>query len=162
MAFGKDTFSAAGGAVSDLFAGFGNQAKAKGDLFEAENYDLASKLATQNAEYTEQSTGIKQAQNERTIYQSMGRTSADVAGAGFAASGSALDVMRDAASQGSLVKSVTEQQGEITEAGYKEQAQSYATMAEAARAAADAADNAGIGSFISSGLKGIAALATLA
>lgn len=161
MAFGSGTFSAAGGAVDSLFAGFAHQAKAKGDLFEAQNYDLASKLATQNAEYTETSTGIKQAQNARTIYQSMGRTSADVAGAGFAASGSALDVMRDAASQGQLVKSVTEQQGAITEAGYKEQAQSYSTMAEAARAAADAEGDAALGSFISTGIKGISALATL-
>jgi hypothetical protein len=162
MALGSSTFSAAGGAVSDLFAGFGLQAKAKGDRAEAQSYDLASDLATQNAEFTEQSTGIKEAQNARNIYKAMGTTAADVAGAGLADSGSALDIMRDNAQQGRLLQSVTEQQGAITEAGYKTQAQSYQIMSAAAREAADAADTAAIGSFISGGIKGISALATLA
>lgn len=161
MALGSGTFSAAGGAVDSLFSGFGHKAKAEGDLFEAKNYDLAAKLADQNALFTQQSTEIKEAQAQRSIYQTMGRTEADVAGAGLSASGSALDVMRDAASQGSLVKSVTSLQGQITEAGYKEQSQSYSNMAEAARAAADAENSAALGSYISAGIKGISALATL-
>lgn len=179
---GSSTFANLGGSVSDLFAGFGaiTQAdlkaqgldiQAQGDLAEAKNYDLAADLAGKNVQFTEASTAIKQAQNDRQIYQKIGGQQADVAAGGFASSGSALDLMADSAAQGRLVKSVTEQQGLITEAGYQEQQQSYLTMSAAARATAAGLENiadqtrdAGtlteIGDFISAGIKGVAAVAT--
>src|SRR5467141_1235979 len=96
---GPSTFSNLGGAGSDLFAAEGYRAKAKGDEFERENYQLAATYADQNEQYTEWATKIKGAQADRELYKSMGQTSADVAGAGFAASGSALDILRESASQ---------------------------------------------------------------
>lgn len=161
MAFGSSTFADLGGAVSDLFNSSAHKYKAQGDLIEAQNYDLASELATQNEKFTETSTAIKQAQLDRSIYQTIGGQQADVAGAGFAESGSALDLMRDSAAQGALTKAVAGQQGLITEAGYTEAAKSYSNMADAARMAASAENNASTGSIFTGAIKGVAALATL-
>ncbi len=148
--------------VSDIFAGFGAQSKAKGDLLEQQNYQLAAKYALQEAQFTKMSTAIQEQQLTRQVTKALGETTADVAGAGFAESGSALDILRESASQGALQKAVTAEQGLITEAGYKEQAQSYTNMAAAAGEAASAEKMAGIGDFITGGIKiatGMAALA---
>lgn len=110
--------------------------KAKGDLAEADNYDLASGLARQNEAYTEQSTRLQQYQLNRQVTQAIGGQQASVAGAGFASSGSALDIMRDSASQGALAHGTLAQQGVITEAGFEEQAKSFDTMSAAGRATA--------------------------
>jgi len=152
----------AAGAVSDLFAAEGHRYKAKGDLFEAENYDRASVLATQNEQFTEQSTAIKQSQLDRENYKMLGGQAADVGGAGLASSGSALALMHDSASQGALTKAVGAQQGLITEAGYKEQADSYTTMSKAARMAAEAENFAATGADITGALKGASAIAGIA
>jgi hypothetical protein len=162
VALGAATFTDLGGAVSDLFAASGDRAKAAGDRAEQQNYLLAEGLANQNEKFTETSTAIKQAQETRSLTQTIGGQQADVAGAGFAESGSALDLLRDSASQGALMKAVTGEQGLITEAGYKEQAASYANMANAAGMAADAEENAATGATITGAIKGVAALATLA
>jgi hypothetical protein len=161
MAFGGSTFSDISGAVGDLFAAEGHKSKAEGDRIEAQNYDLASGLALQNEKFTETSTAIKQSQLDRSIYQTIGGEQADVAGAGFAQSGSALDLLRDSASQGALTKAVAGQQGLITEASYTEQAQSYQNMSKAAKLAANAEDEAATGADITAGIKGAAAIATL-
>lgn len=132
--FGPTPFSASsaafgniGGAVSDLFASFGAFAKEKGDLLEGQNYQLAAAYADKEAQYTEWSTAIKQSQQDRELYKSLGQTTADVAGAGFASSGSALDILRESASQGAQARAVLGEQGLITEEGYKEQATPTAT-----------------------------------
>jgi hypothetical protein len=149
---GSRLFSGLGTAVSDLGGYFGAQAKSSFDIAEAGQYDLAAKLALQNEQYTKMSTDIQEAQANRELLMSTGRTSSEVAGAGFAASGSALDILRSSAAQGSLQKAVIGQQGLITEAGYKEQAQSYELMQQAANDAASAEKTAGIGSFIAGGI----------
>jgi hypothetical protein len=156
------TFSDVGTGVSDIFGGFADQTKAQGDRLEASNYRLAAQFADQNAVYTQWSTDIKEAQQTREITKSMGQTAADVAGAGFAAAGSALDILRESASQGALTKAVLNEQGLITQAGYKEQAASYNNMAQAADMAAHAEEQAATGSFIAGGIKTAAAIATLA
>lgn len=175
MAFGSATISDIGGAVSDLFASSadsskaqGLRLKAQGDAIEGQNYDLASTLALQNEEFAKTSTAIKQAQNDRSIYQTIGGIKADVAGAGFASSGSSLDILRDSASQGALTKAVAGQQGLIQEAGYDEQAQSYQNLSKAAgiavqedNLAANAADKAAEGADWTAAIKGIAGVATL-
>lgn len=175
MALGTGTFTALGGAVSDLFAADADRSKgdalrikAKGDALEGENYDLASGLALQNKQFTETSTAIKATQLDRQNYQTLGGQQADVASGGFAASGSALDLMRDSASQGALTKAVAGQQGLITEAGYQEQAESYQNLSKAAAFAvqqdnlsADAADKAATGADISAAIKGVTAVASL-
>ena len=57
--------------------------------------------------------------------------------AGFAASGTALDLLRDSASQGALQKATLGFQGEVDEIGYEQQAKSYEFMAKASRMSAD-------------------------
>lgn len=162
MGLSSKTFSDLGGAVNDIFfAPDAYHAKAQGDRLEAENYDRAAVLARQNEQFTRTSTEIKQAQMDRELYQSIGGTRADVAGAGFAESGSALDILRSSASQGALTRAVAGQQGLITEAGYEEQAKSYETMAQSARLAANAADEAADNSVFSGIIKGGAAIASL-
>lgn len=169
MAFGQATFSDAGGAVSDLFSSqataTGLRLKAQGDDVEAGNYDLAATLAKQNEQFTEQSTGVKQAMADRQIYQGIGTEKADIAGAGFGDSGSALDLLRSSAAQGALQKQLVGQQGLITEAGYTEQATAYTNLAGYARMASDTendmASNAATAGDISAGIKGAAAIATL-
>jgi len=155
------TFNSLAGAASDLFAVDAYKAKAEGNRLEAQEYDLASALATQNAQFTETSTAIQTAQQQRQVYQAMGAQRAGVASSGFASSGSALDLMRDSAAQGSLTKAVMGQQGLIEEAGYKEQAQSYQLMAQGARLAADANEDAASASQITGIIKGAGAVASL-
>src|SRR4051812_37238971 len=138
MAFGNSTFTDLAGAASDLFSVEGHHIKAKGDLIEAGNYDMASELAQQNKQFTAGSASIKQAQLDRENYKMAGGQQADVAGAGFAQSGSAIDLLHESASQAALTKFVGEQQGLITEAGYEEQSKSFKNMAVSARYAADA------------------------
>lgn len=161
MAFGANTITSIGGAVQDLFGAEAHRAKAAGDRFEQKNYDLAGDLADQNAKFTEVSTGIKAAQLDRSLYQTLGGQAADVAGAGFAASGSALDLMRDSASQGALTHAVAGEQGLITEAGYKEQAESYRNMSQAAQVAIDAENHAADNAGIMAAIKGVTAVASL-
>lgn len=161
MAFGAGTINSIGGAVSDLFAAEGHESKAKGLRIEAEDYDLASGYATKNERFTETSTAIKQAQLDREIYKTIGGQAADVAGAGFAASGSALDLMRDSASQGALTKAVGEQQGLIAEEGYKVQAETYTNMGKAAQIAASAEDEAATASRWAAGFDAAAAVTSI-
>ena len=141
------------GGVSDLFSAMGYKAKAQGDAFEKQNYLLAGTLADQNEQYTEWSTGIKQAQEDRELSKSLGTTKADIAGAGLAESGSALDILRESASQGAMARAVTGEQGLIVEAGYREQAQSYRNMAQAAQVAIDAENKAAQGAEITGWIK---------
>jgi hypothetical protein len=184
MALGTSTVSDFAGSVSDLFAGFGASTQADlkakgldiqaaGDVAEGENYDLAADLAAKNAQYSESSTAIKEMQIDRQNTLAIGGQAADVASAGFSGSGSAMDLMRDSASQGALTKAVAGQNGLIQTAGYQEQEQSYQTMSAAAKSTAAGLENlateteaAGktseIGDLISAGIKGIAGVASIA
>lgn len=161
MAFGAGTISSIGGAVQDLFAADAHRSKAQGLRIEAGNYDRSSAFAEQNEDFTKTSTAIKQSQLDRDIFKTLGGQAADVAGAGFAASGSALDLMRDSASQGALMKAVGGLQGLITEEGYDVQAKNFTAMGEAARLAADAEEHAAKGSEIASGFKFASAVASI-
>jgi hypothetical protein len=102
---GPDLFKGIGAGVSDIFAGFGAETKAAGDILEGQLYSRAAQLAEQNAQFTKMSTDIQEAQANRELLLSQGRTEAEVAGAGFAASGSALDILRSSAAQGSAAES---------------------------------------------------------
>lgn len=159
MALSSSQFSAAGGAVSDLFGGLADLSKASGSEAEAKQYDLAAALARQNEQFSKTSTEIKEMQQSRQIYQGISGTEAAVAGAGFAASGSALDILRDSASQGALTKAVIGQQGKIEQAGYEEQAKSYDIMAQASRDAASGDTLGAIGKFVGTAINVAAVLA---
>jgi hypothetical protein len=161
MANFGNAFNSAAGAVSDIFTGFGDEFKAKGARIEEGMYKEAAGFARQNVDYTKEATAIKAAQQQREETGALGATSAAVAGAGFEASGSALDILRDSARQGSLALATVQAQGQITEAGYQEQAKALDAQAEAAGVAADAADEAATGSWISAGIKAVGAVASL-
>lgn len=161
MALGPAFFTGVGGAVQDLFAADALRTRATGQRIEAQEYDLARTLALQNEQFAKTSTAIKEFQTTRNIETVLGQQRADVAGSGFAASGSALDIMRDSASQGALTKAVVGQQGLIEEAGYREQADSFALMSQASRLSADASEHAATGATWSSIFKGVGAVASL-
>jgi hypothetical protein len=120
-------FSAAGSAVSDIFGAVGSFAQAKG-------YKAAAGFATENASIAEQSAKIQGYMAQRQITKTLGGQATDIAGAGLAKSGSALDVVRDSAHQGSLTKQLIANQGAINVQGYQAEAASYDAMATAAKA----------------------------
>lgn len=128
--FGAGDF---GGAVQGLFA-------AKGAYASASSYGEAASIAEQNAALIRESTRIKEQQLQRQIYQSLGSTKAEVGGSGFAASGSALDILKSSASQGAITKAMLSEQGAITELSYQEQAQQFKGMQNAALSAAEGED----------------------
>lgn len=154
-------FGSLGAGVSDLFAGLGAESKAAGDYAEAAEYNLAADWANKEAEYTKNSTAIQEMQESREISKSLGQTTADVAGAGFATSGSAMDLLRDSAQQGALQKQVTQVQGNITMQGYEEQAKSDEMMANAAVMAGNAEGKAATGDFIGAGIQAVAGIASM-
>jgi hypothetical protein len=162
MALSSGTFGDFGSAVSDLFAAQGDRLKAQGDQFEQQRYQDAAVLAEQNAQFTAQSTAIQQTAADRNLYQALGKTTADVAGAGFSMSGSAIDLLREGAQQGATAKAVLGQQGLITEAGFAEQAQSYDLMANAAGIAVSEDNLAAKGADISAVISAVAGVASLA
>lgn len=120
-----DIITAGGRAVQDLFA-------SEGATAEANSYNSAAQLADQNAQLTKTSTKIQQTQLAQKIYQTEGTQIADIAGAGFTESGSALDLLRSSAQQGSLAKSLVNIQGAINENSYAQQAGAYRGAAKAA------------------------------
>ena len=142
-----------GAGLSDLFAASADRSKAAGDRFEAQNYELASRYALQEEAYTKESTAIQSMQAERQMYSSMSQTRADIAGGGFAASGSGLDILAQSASQGALQQAVIQRQGLITEQGFEEQSQSFLNMESAANMAAGAEDKAAEGAGLGAALK---------
>jgi hypothetical protein len=118
-----------GGAVSDLFG-------AKGATASAGSFSQAATIAEQNAALTAQATRIRETQESRQIFRTIGAQKASVGGAGFAESGSALDLLRSSVSEGALTKAITAEQGAITENSYAEQAGQFRGMASAARSSA--------------------------
>lgn len=132
-----DLVTNVGSAVGDLFG-------AQGHAAEANSFNSAATLATQNAQLTAASTRIQETQTARQLFQTEGAQQTDVAGAGFTESGSALDLLRSTASQGALAKSLVNIQGAISENSYAAQAGAY----EGEAAAANEASQAGVVSAI--------------
>ncbi len=145
MPASADAFSAAGGAVSDLFGGLGQLSAAKG-------YKKAAKLAGENAIIAQQSADIQRVQTEREVYKALGGIQADVGGAGLVMGGSALDIIRASAQQGALAENLVSMQGAINVKGYQQEAASYSAMAKASKAS-------GIGGIIGGALKVAGAVA---
>lgn len=134
-----DLVTAGGQVIQDLFG-------SEGATAEANSYTSAAQLAEQNASLTATSTRIQETQMARQVSQTEGTQIADVAGAGFTESGSALDLLRSSAQQGALAKSLTNIQGAITENSYAAQAGAY----RGAAASADENANANTVSAIAS------------
>lgn len=161
MPLGNSTFTAAAGAVSDLFAADALRTKATGNRIEAQEYDLAGGLSRENEQFSKTSTAIKEFQTQRSIESTLGQQAADVAASGFGTSGSSLDLLRDSASQGALTAATLQQQGIIEQHGYEEQAKSYDLMASSARMAADANEHAATGAEITGYMKAASAVFSL-
>lgn len=151
-----------GQAVGGVFAGMGYAAMKRGYGASADLFGRAAGLAEDNADLTREATGIKLLQGERQIYRVISGQQSDVAGAGFTASGSALDLLRDSTSQGELTMSLIERQGEIDANAYELQAISYRSQQQMALAQEDAAGIAEIGSYVGAGIKAIGAFAMFA
>ena len=161
MAISSSTFNYFGGAIQDIFSIDASRARATGQRLEAGQYDLAANLARQNEQYTKTSTEIKEVQLQRDYLKTAGAQQAGVAAAGFESSGSALDLMRESASQSALAKGVASQQGLIEEAGFEEQAKSFDIMAQASRLSADASDKAASNAMWTAGFKIAAGVGSL-
>lgn len=136
-----DIFGSVGSGVSDIFGGIGDQKAAKG-------YNKAAVYAQLNARIAEDSTKLQMVQADRQIYQTLGGQQADIGGAGLANSGSALDLVRSSAMEGSLSKQLIAYQGLITANGYKAEAESYLAQAQAMKASAKGKKASGVGKLI--------------
>ena len=130
-------FSAIGGGISDLFAASGYRSMAKA-------YDEAAGMEDVNAKLSEASTGIQKSMAQRSIYKALGGQRADVAGAGFKFSGSAIDLARDSTSQGALSLALIENQGAIEVQTHEIAAFNYRAQAQQARNAATGSTISGI------------------
>lgn len=122
-AFNWGTF---GGAAGDLLGGIGGFVGAKG-------YKKAAKLARENARLAHVATEIENRQQERQIYQVIGAQQAATGAAGFSLSGSAIDLMKSSAQQGSLDQALISNQGLIEENTYLAQASQYEAAGKASK-----------------------------
>lgn len=113
---------AAFNAASDLLG-------AAGDFAAAAGYKKAAKLSENNARLAKVATQIEETQAARQIYQVIGAQQAAIAGAGFSLSGTAIDLMKSSAAQGSLDQALIANQGLIEENTYKAQAAQYSAAA---------------------------------
>lgn len=152
-------FSSAGGAVDSFFGSKASAATAAGARAAAAGLRAAAGIAQNNLGIEEQSIGIKQLSASRSIFQTDSSMRANIAGNGFAEAGSAMDLLKDSATQGDLQHSLVSQQGEIDLNSIKTQVLSLNTQADQQDAAAAAASN---GSMISGVIKGVTAAAQLA
>lgn len=137
-----------GGAVSDFFSAAG-AAKSVG------LYKGAADQAAENVRTSAESTLLTDIAAQRKIEKTLGAQQAQVAHAGFAESGSALDLLSESVTQGALNRAVIGVQGQIEQGQFKAQEQAAETEAAAARGAAT-------GAMIGGVVKGITGVATLA
>lgn len=147
MAVSASAFGSLGGAVSSIFGGIGQLESASG-------YKQAAQYAGDNAEIAQQSADIQNLMASRKVYQTLGGQQADIGGAGLASSGSATDLMRSSAEQGSLTKQLVTRQGAINVLGYQAEQASYNSMAQAAQ-------TAGAGGILGGLLQGAGAAASI-
>ncbi len=126
-----------GGAANALFG-------ARGATAAAGSYREAAGIVNQNAILAATATQIRQTQEERRQYQVFGKQRAGVGGAGFAESGTAINLLRSSHQQGALTKALISNAGAITANTYAAQAGQYNAMADAAKASSTAQEIGGI------------------
>jgi len=159
--FSSSTVGGIAGAVSDMFTSDALKFKAKGDEMEAQEYRQAAQFALLNKQYTVQSTAIKDFQLQRKDFVTEGDMAADIAANNMQMSGSAIDEMRDSASQAAIERGVASQQGLIEEAAYQQQADSFNLMAQMKDEAAAADKHAATGAMWGAVLKGVGAVVSI-
>lgn len=151
-----------GGAVGALFGAKANKRMAAGYDASAASYGRAATLAYENAGIVRESTALQKTMQEREIYKTIGGQQADVAGAGFTAGGSALDLLRDSTAQGQLTMELIQKQGDINEKGYLLQAEGFLGQQSLATAQADSARISAKGQQIAAMIKGVSAVVNFA
>lgn len=168
--------SAVGGLVNAAGEIFGGQAnsqalneEAGGFDQEAAFYGKAADLEGENEVLAGSAGDIKIAQQERTNYGVLSSTESAQAGAGFAMSGSGLDIMRENAQQGHLATQMLGVQKGIDINTYAVQKEAYSASQEQAKAeaakarsAASSASTGGLLGGIGSAVGSIASLAMMA
>lgn len=132
------------GTSQDLRQGIGSFGAAADKLFASKGYEIsaagyrqAASISRKNEEYSIMSTDIRRQMAEREATKTIGGQQADVAAAGFAASGSALDILRASQQEAALTQTIIDTQGEIDLNTYKMQTLSYNIQADAAEAAGE-------------------------
>lgn len=129
--------------VGDLFASSAQtsalQTEAGGFNTESNFYQEAASLEAENAQLAEAAGNVKIAQQQRQNYEVRSATEEAQAGAGFAMSGSGLDILRENIQQGQLATGLLGIQKSIDVNTYNIQAKSYEAAAEQAQAQAGAA-----------------------
>lgn len=143
---GQATAARYGAAGARLMAE-GTRIGADADIFRAGAYreaaggfEEAAGMSETSLAYSKRATEIRLLQAERELYKTIGGAEADVAGAGFAASGSALDILRDSAAQGALTREIIGVQGKIDADVYAQAARGFRMQASAERANAALAE----------------------
>ncbi len=99
---------------------------------EVNAYNIVGGIGEENAKVAGIAGDIKALQENRQLRQTIGAQRADIASAGFANSGSSLDLMRSSVQQGALARQLIRIQTAQTQGGYLEEA--AASQAEAAGA----------------------------
>lgn len=135
----NDLLGFSASATENLSASTGSYFTAQGDDAEQQGYLTAEEIARQNAALETVSGQIQNVAQEREVRQTLGTQRAQVAGAGFGNSGSALALLKASRRQGYLGEQLTGVQAEITAGGYAGQAAAAASEASAAGTASAAA-----------------------
>lgn len=141
-------FGGIGSAASDIFGGLGSFDTAKGYKAQAKGFERAGEISGINRELARQAADITAVQADRDIYQTLGSQQAAIGGSGLAATGSALDIIRDSARQASLTKSLLSRNAQIEDLAYEQEAISFAAQAAAAKANAKSSKKSGIGGLV--------------
>lgn len=128
------------GAASDIFGGIQG---AKGYKAASDAYTAAGKLAQENAQTTERSTAIQEAQSKRQVYGAISGEKAAMAGSGLASGGSNQYLLSSAEQQGGVTRSLIANQGLITERGYQAEAAADVGQAKQAQAQGQASKGGG-------------------
>lgn len=134
--------AAQGQASADRSTAAGDLATAQGYEAESQAYSEAAGYAAGNVTLAEESKAIQQYQQQRSLSLSLGRTRAQLAGAGLTSGGSGLDILRASAAQGALAKGLIGVQGEIQAQGYRAQSAADTLLSEQATDAATSAQDA--------------------
>lgn len=146
-------FDGLGGAVDTIFGGLGAFDTAKGYKSQAKGYERAAEISRINRGISQQASDIEMVQAERDIYRTTGAQTAAIGANNLSATGSALDILKDSAQQGSMTRQLLGRQSAIQDLAYEQEELSFLGQAEAAKAAAKSSKKSGIGGLISGGIK---------
>lgn len=141
-----------GNAAGSLFGALAQGDVAKGYKSQQAGYNRAAEISLINKEIAGQAAEIEMGQAERDIYRNLGAQVATTGASGIALEGSALDVLRDSAREGSITKQLLGRKSAIEQLAYDQEAQSYAMQAQAAGQSAKSAKKSKTAGLISTGI----------